>query len=73
MKDFEGLLLSYIFRFNSGQFILLCWDENSAKVEQNLEVMKIQYPYENLNNEHQSVTLIRCTNESTYQVVLNGI
>lgn len=65
-EKFEGLLLSYIFRFNSGQFILLCWDENSAKVEQNLEVMKIQYPYEHLNNEHQSVTLIRCTNESTY-------
>lgn len=65
-ENFEGLLLSYIFRFNSGQFILLCWDENSAKVEQNLEVMEIQYPYKNLNKEPQLITLIRCTNEATY-------
>ncbi len=67
-RKFDGLLLSYIFRFNSGQFILLCWDEASDKTEKNLAVMNIMYPYEGLSNESQSVTLTRCTNESTYHL-----
>ncbi|WP_242830519.1 hypothetical protein [Desulfitobacterium hafniense] len=67
-RKFDGLLLSYIFRFNSGQFILLCWDETSDKTEENLAVMNIMYQYEDLNNESQSATLTRCTNESTYHL-----
>lgn len=54
VETFEGLLLSYIFRFNSGQFILLCWDKDSPKLEQNLTVIKLQYPYTmlHLNEKH---------------------
>ena len=31
IESMEGLLLSYVFRFNSGQFILLCWDESKVQ------------------------------------------
>ena len=33
IESMEGLLLSYVFRFNSGQFILLCWDESNPKTK----------------------------------------
>jgi hypothetical protein len=66
VEKFEGLLLSYIFRFNSGQFILLCWDENCPKIEENMKVIEIQYPYAILNNKDELTPLMRCTNETTY-------
>lgn len=65
-QNLEGLVLSYIFRFHSGQFILICWDKNSSKIEENLEIIKLQYPYELLGIENNPSILSRCTNDTTY-------
>lgn len=64
-QNFEGLALSYIFRFHSGQFILLCWDKQYPKINDNLAIIKLQYPYTLLGKDSPS-TLSRCTSETTY-------
>lgn len=64
-EKFEGLALSYIFRFNSGQFILLCWDKQSSKID-NLNILRLQYPYSMLGEDEGISILSRCTNETTY-------
>ena len=65
IEEFDGLLLSYIFRFNSGQFILLCWEDDVSKVEKNIEIITEEYPYTLLSKDNRA-TLFRCTNELTY-------
>lgn len=65
-ENFKGLALSYIFRFHSGQFILLCWDKQSPKIEDNLTIMKLQYPYTMLAESGSPTMLSRCTSEMTY-------
>jgi len=45
IESMEGLLLSYVFRFNSGQFILLCWDESNPKTKDSQTIARLQYPY----------------------------
>jgi len=67
-ENFEGLKLSYIFRFHSGQFILLCWDKQSPKINDNLAVIKFQYPYTMLDEDTSPSILSRCTNETTYHM-----
>lgn len=32
-ENFPDLKISYVFRFNSVQFLLLCWDKKSDKIE----------------------------------------
>ena len=32
---FDDLKLSYLFRFNSAQFLLMCWDKCSTKIRKN--------------------------------------
>lgn len=32
-ESFPDLEISYVFRFNSVQFLLLCWDKKSNKIE----------------------------------------
>jgi len=65
---FDGLLLSYMFRFNSGQFILLCWDEEAGGLVENLDIIKNSYSYIILNQLESSARLFRCTNETTYHL-----
>jgi len=66
IENFKGLALSYIFRFHSGQFILLCWDKQSPKIGDNLTIIKLQYPYTMLAENSSPTMLSRCTNEMTY-------
>lgn len=46
IEEFDNLEFSYVFRFNSGQFILLCFnnDISDEKLEQLKVVLGIQYP-----------------------------
>lgn len=69
MENFDGLVFSYIFRFNSIQFILLCWDKNSANNETNSKVFSLQYPYTLLDNKGES-ELSLCTNEFNYHQIM---
>lgn len=68
VEKFEGLALSYIFRFGSGQFILLCWDKDCPNIETNLNIIQFQYPYEMLSKDSSIVTIARCTDEMTYHL-----
>lgn len=67
IEKIEELSFSYVFRFNSGQFILLCFDKNISEQRLNqLRVMfSVQYPYSILNETGQT-KLTRCTSEATY-------
>lgn len=67
IEEFDNLEFSYVFRFNSGQFILLCFnnDISDEKLEQLKVVLGIQYPYVVLDEENRK-KLSRCTSETTY-------
>jgi hypothetical protein len=66
VQRLDGLVSSYVFRFHSGQFILLCWDKAISNLEENLIVLKYQYPYAILNDIEGKSTIQRCTNGLTY-------
>lgn len=70
IEKFEYLKFSYVFRFNSGQFLLLCFDKNipEEKLKQIKIVLDVQYPYKVLNEESNMV-LSRCTSETTYHQI----
>lgn len=55
----DKLILSYIFKFNSGQFILLCWDSEESKIFYD-RLLTIQYPYTLLSENNKNV-FKRCT------------
>ena len=65
-EDFPDLRVSYIFKFNSVQFLLLCWDKDSDKIEQNNIVLECQYPYCLLKDGNTTATLPVCTDEFNY-------
>lgn len=65
-QNLKGLLFSYMFRFNSGQFILMVWDKNEPDVEINKKIVKIQYPYTVLKSDCSIVKVERCTDEFSY-------
>lgn len=69
-EKIEELLLSYVFRFNSGQFILLCFDKNISddRLEMIKTFLRIQYPYTVLTEEGE-IELSRCTSETTYHII----
>lgn len=66
-QEFKKLCFSYLFRFNSVQFLLLCWDDNISDEDLNTNkvVLQFQYPYTILSEEGCS-DLSRCTSEVTY-------
>lgn len=66
-QEFKKMSFSYVFRFNSVQFLLICWDYDISDEDLNSNnvVLKYQYPYEILNSEGKH-TLSRCTSELTY-------
>lgn len=67
IEKFDDLKFSYIFRFNSGQFIILCFDNDilDERLEQIKIVLGVQYPYVVLDEENKKI-LSRCTSEMTY-------
>lgn len=65
-EEFRDLEFSYVFRFNSVQFILLCWKKDSEEIERNNVVLNYQYPYALLNQTDKNTTLPICTDEINY-------
>lgn len=65
-EDFPDLRVSYVFRFNSVQFLLLCWEKHSAKIEQNNVVLSCQYPYHLMRQNDGKAELPVCTDEFNY-------
>lgn len=70
MEDFNELKLSYIFRFNSLQVILLCWDSSLLfeKLSEYNNLLSEEYPYTKLDKLNSS-TLYRCTNTLNYNII----
>lgn len=68
-ESFTKEALSYIFRFNSLQIILMCWepDISDEELQTNNVVLGVQYSYTILDDSGKSV-LKRCTSESTYHI-----
>lgn len=66
IQRFEGLALSYIFRFNSGQLILMCWEDDIEDLESILIGVQYSYPYAILKDYQSSAKLKQCVNELTY-------
>lgn len=66
-QEFSDMAFSYLFRFNSGQFLLMCWnaDITDDSLKTNNVILQCQYPYTILDNSGQH-TLARCTSESSY-------
>ena len=44
-ETFQDLRLSYLFKFNSVQLLLMCWGKGSEKINENNIVLSCQYPY----------------------------
>jgi len=56
----EGLVMSYMFRFNSGQFLVLCWDNMQQKEKMDM-LIPLSYPYKLLEPDKEEIVLERCT------------
>lgn len=65
-EEFPDLKFSYLFRFNSVQFLLMCWEKNSDKIEQNNIVLDYQYPYYLMKPNENRAVLSLCTDEINY-------
>ncbi len=65
-ETFPDLCISYVFRFNSVQFVLMCWDKTSNRIEESNVILENQYPYSLLTNNNTKVSLPICTNEINY-------
>ena len=68
-QQFEDCSLSFVFRFNSLQIILLCWETNISEeqLQTNNAILNYQYPY-SLLDESDNCVLSRCTSEVTYHL-----
>lgn len=66
-QEFENYVLSYVFRFNSLQLLMLCWDRDIKEdvLKKNDVILKYQYPYSILDASGNTM-LSRCTSEATY-------
>lgn len=67
VETFRRKALSYLFRFNSLQIIMMCWepDISDEDLNANNAVLSFQYPYSILDQSGKS-SLKRCTSETTY-------
>lgn len=65
-ESFSDLRISYLFRFNSVQFLLLCWDKTSEKIEENNVVLCCQYPYYLMKTSETKTVLPVCTDEFNF-------
>ena len=66
-QEFKKMNFSYVFRFNSVQFLLVCWDGDISDedLEENKLVLEYQYPYTILSTQGNH-SLSRCTSGITY-------
>lgn len=67
-ERFPDLKVSYLFRFNSVQFLLMCWDRASEKIDENNAVLSYQYPYYRMSANETKAVLPICTDESNYHL-----
>lgn len=67
IQRFKSIELSYVFRFNSIQLLLLCWDKDisDADLKENKIILEYKYPYSLLDISGYS-KISRCTSEITY-------
>lgn len=70
-EDFPDLQFSYLFRFNSVQFLLMCWTRDAEKIEQNKVILEYQYPYYLMKANDKEAVLPICTNEINYHAYEN--
>lgn len=68
IKKFDDYVFSYIFRFNSIQFILVCWTKDSIITDTNNKLFCIYYPYTLLEESGKSELSI-CTNEVNFHKI----
>lgn len=66
LEKFSDLEFSYVFRFNSVQFLLFCWKKESENIEKNNIILQYQYPYALLSDVNPRILLPICTNEMNY-------
>ena len=66
-EEFKKCALTYVFRFNSLQLLMICWEKDieDEVLIQNKTVLEYQYPYQILSDVGKS-DLTRCTSEATY-------
>lgn len=65
-EEFLDLKVSYLFRFNSGQFLLMCWEKDSENIETNNVVLEHSYPYHLMKAGERKAVLPICTDELNY-------
>lgn len=65
-EDFQNLKLSYLFKFNSAQFLLMCWEKDSEKIDENNILLSYQYPYHMMKADETKAQLPVCTDEFNY-------
>ena len=67
VQEFKKIALSYVFRFNSLQLLLICWDKDISDNDlmENKTILEYQYPYTILDISGKS-EISRCTSEATY-------
>lgn len=67
VQEFKKSALSYVFRFNSLQLLLICWDKDITDddLTKNKIILQYQYPYTILDSTGSS-EISRCTSEATY-------
>lgn len=65
-QEFPDLQISYVFRFNSGQFVLMCWNKDSEKISDNNIILQCQYPYYLMKSNDKEAILPLCTDEINY-------
>lgn len=67
VQEFKKSALSYVFRFNSLQLLLICWDKDITDddLAKNKIILQYQYPYTILDSTDSS-EISRCTSEATY-------
>lgn len=67
VQEFKKSALSYVFRFNSLQLLLICWDKDITDddLAKNKIILQYQYPYTILDSTGNS-EISRCTSEATY-------
>lgn len=65
-EKFTDLNFSYIFRFNSVQLILMCWNKDPESIAQNNVILECQYPYYLMKNDGMKAKLPICTDEMNY-------
>ena len=68
-EELKDCVLSFVFRFNSLQLLMLCWNReiDDELLEKNNKILNFKYPYNILNNSGE-IVLSRCTSAITYHL-----